>query len=84
VENNDKNEILSAIAALGERIDAADARNAASFGNLAEKIDLIANGVGRIEADVATVKLDVLQIRIDLAAYRLQSDARLTALEAKS
>lgn len=66
----DKDEILAAIAALGDRLEA--------------RIDVIANGVGRIESELATVKHDVLQIRVDLAAHRMQSDARLTALEGRA
>ena len=42
----------------------------------------IANGTGRIESEVAVVKADVRE-RIDLAAHRMETNARVTALEAR-
>jgi len=51
-------EILAAIAGLGTRLET--------------RIDVIAPGVGRIEAELATVKDDVAQLRIEFAAYAVQ------------
>ncbi len=76
----DKEEILAAIGALGTRLG----DDIAALGTRLEtRIDVIANGVGRVEAELATVKHDVLQLRIDLAAHSMQANARLPALEAR-
>ncbi len=71
----DKDDILDAIAAL-----AATVRN--NHVDVMGKIDVIANGTGRIESEVAVVKADVRE-RIDLAAHRMETNARVTALEAR-
>jgi hypothetical protein len=76
----DKDEILAAIAALGTDLRT-EMRN--NHTDVMGKIDVIANGTGRIEAELAVVKADVRELRVDLAAHRMQTDARLTALEAR-
>ncbi len=76
----DKDEILAAIAAQGatlrEEMRGLGAR-------LETRMDVMANGIGRIETELATVKGDVAQLRIDVAAYRMESNARLTVVEQK-
>lgn len=77
----DKDEILAAIATLGTNLNANIDRLDAKVTGLAATVDVIANGVGRLESEVAVVKTDIGGLRIDLAAHRMQSNARITTLE---
>jgi hypothetical protein len=82
----DKDEILAAIAELGTNLRgeiatgnaALTARIDANHADLMGKIDVIANGTGRIEADVATVKREVreLQARLDRKLDRHDASRR--------
>jgi archaellum component FlaC len=75
----DKDEILAAIAALSATV-----RD--NHSDLMGKIDVIANGTGRIEAELGTVKADVREVkaaveRTDKKFDRLET--RVEALEAR-
>jgi hypothetical protein len=71
----DKDEILDAISAL-----AATVRD--NHADVMGKIDVIANGTGRIEAELGTVKADVRELQSSVARIETKLD-RLEALEAR-
>jgi septal ring factor EnvC (AmiA/AmiB activator) len=75
----DKDEILDAISAL-----AATVRD--NHADLMGKIDVIATGTGRIEAELGTVKADVRELQSSVARIETKLDrheARIEALEAR-
>ena len=77
---DDKTEILAAIAALGTRLET---RIDANHADLMGKIDVIATGTGRIEAELGTVKREVRELQARLDRKLDRHETRIEALEAQ-